>query len=158
MIAETWSFRNVNGAFRRNLHFGLDHVFGPIALARGDISRQRIAGQGRNSNVVRAADAAFQHSAAPYGNVFREAVRLNLASARMAAHTAELNIDNARSTEFNGGLRIAQMPNGLVKTQRGLQLLLQFGVNKCRPTRAAVPASTNENYPRGSSGETRPDE
>src|SRR5579859_1227906 len=120
MIAETWRIGNANGSLWRNFDFGLDHVFDPITLAGGDIAGKRIAGKGRGGDVVGAADATFEHAAAPGRNIFVQAIRLDGAGARMAADAAEFDIDDAGGAEFNGRFGVAQVTNGFVEAQRGL--------------------------------------
>src|SRR5262249_28362697 len=128
MIAETGSIGNANGSLRRNLHFWLDHVFDPVAFACGDIAGQRVTGKGRNGNVMRASDSAFKHTATPNGDFSCEAAGVYVTRAVMAAHASELDIDDAGGVKFNGSLNVAQVVDGLVETQRCLQLLLQLRV------------------------------
>src|SRR5258707_3445454 len=92
MIAETRRVGNANGSWRRNFQFGLNNVFHPIALAGRDIAGKRISRQGRDGDVMCAADTTLQHPTAPSGNVLGEAVRLHGTRAGMTANATELNI------------------------------------------------------------------
>ncbi len=128
MIAESRRLRDANRALGRDVHFGLDDVFGPITLASGNVAGERVAGKRGNGYVVSAADAAFQHAATPGRNVLVEAVSLNLARAGVTADAAELYVDDAAGAEFNGSLCVAQMVNRLIETNLRLDLLLKFCV------------------------------
>src|SRR5215813_2725333 len=48
MIAEAGRIGNADGAVGTNSHFRLDDVFGPIALAGGDVARECVAGKRGN--------------------------------------------------------------------------------------------------------------
>src|SRR5271169_671896 len=55
-----------DGPLRRDRHFRLDNVLGPIALAGANVPRKRKVGQRRKGNVVRPPDSRLQHSTAPH--------------------------------------------------------------------------------------------
>src|SRR5437588_50885 len=63
----------LNRPIRHYFHLGLDHIFIPIALAGGNISRKHKSRQSGHRNVVGAPDAGFQHPAAPHGSATRPA-------------------------------------------------------------------------------------
>src|SRR6266436_9673736 len=79
MIAESRRLRDANRALGRNVHFGLDDVFGPITLTGGNVAGECVAGKSGSGDVVSAANAALQHAATPDRNILVEAVCLNFA-------------------------------------------------------------------------------
>src|SRR6266849_1987304 len=97
MIAESRRGGDSNRAAGGDFDGRVDDVLFPIAFAGRNIAGQRVTRQGGNGNVVSPPDAALKHAAAPYGYVSGEAQSLDLASARMAAHTAQLDVDDAGS-------------------------------------------------------------
>src|SRR5258706_7837894 len=119
MIAETRRVGNANGSLRGNFDFRLNHIFDPVALAGGDIARQGIAGQGRNRDIVRAADATFEHAATPSRNIPGEAIRLHRARAGMSADAAKFDVDDPRRSELNGGFRLAEAVNWFHEAEPG---------------------------------------
>src|SRR5260221_9598933 len=128
MIAETRRVGNANGSLRGDSDFGLDHVFHPVALAGRDIAGKDISWEGGDRDIVRAADATFEHAAAPYRNIFGEAIRLHCSRTGMAANAAELNIYDAGGSEFYGGFCVPRVLNPFVKTKRPLLVSLQLGM------------------------------
>ena len=52
-ITDARSIRHANGALRGNDNFGLDHVFGPIAAAGGNVSRKGEVFECRKRDVMR---------------------------------------------------------------------------------------------------------
>src|SRR5215475_10422094 len=128
MIAESRRLRGADCALWRDGDLGFDDVLDPVARTGGNIARQGVAGERRDGDIVRAADAAFEHAATPYRNILAGTVGLNFAGAREASNAAEFDIDDAAGAEFNGGLRVTQVGNRFVETESCFDLLLQFGV------------------------------
>ena len=60
---------NVNRPLRAHRNFRVNDVFGPIALAGGNITGQGESRQRGHGDVVGAADAGLEHAAAPHRNV-----------------------------------------------------------------------------------------
>ena len=120
VITEARSLRDANGALRRDGDFGLDDVFGPVALARRNVAWQCVSRKRGDGDIVSASDAAFQHAAAPGWNILAEAVGLNLASIGISSDTTQFNIDDAASFKLNRGLRVPQLMNGLIEANPGL--------------------------------------
>jgi hypothetical protein len=133
MIAESGSLRDFDRAVRGDRDFRFDKILSPIASAGGNITGQCVTRQSGNCNIVCSTDAAFEHAAAPVGNVRAEAISLN----REPTHAAEFDIDDAACPEFNGRLCIACVADGLVEANPGLDLFLQFrvGVDVVPPER-----------------------
>src|SRR5258705_2091346 len=111
---------------RSDSDFGFDDVFGPVALAGRNVSRQCVSGKRGDGDVVSPADAAFQHATAPGWDILAEAVGLNLASTGVSADTTQFDIDDAASFKLRRGLRVSQLMDGLVEANPGLQLFLKF--------------------------------
>src|SRR5215475_10509260 len=101
MITEAGSIGNADGALRGDFDFRLNNVLDPVALTGGDIAWKRIAGKRRDGNVVHTTDTRLEHAAAPYGNIFGEAVGLNFAGASVAADAPKFDVDDASSVEFD---------------------------------------------------------
>src|SRR5260370_20930282 len=93
-IANSWRGGHTDGAFWRDLDFRLDDVFGPIAAARGDVSGQREIRQRGHGDVVRAADAGFEHATAPDRGGFRLAEMVDAARGGGAADACDCAIDD----------------------------------------------------------------
>ncbi len=64
-VADAGRGGNFYRALRRDFHFRLDDVFGPVAAAGGDVAGQSEIRQRGHGDVVRATDAGFEHAAAP---------------------------------------------------------------------------------------------
>src|SRR5713226_5572410 len=126
MIAESRRGGDSNRAAGGDFDGRIDDVLFPIAFAGRNIARHRVARQGRDGNVVSPPDATLKHAAAPYGYVAGEAQSLDLASARMTADTAQLDVDDAGSPEVQSGFRITDVANRFVEANRSLQLLLEL--------------------------------
>ena len=142
MIAESGRGGDGNRAARRDLDRWIDDVFSPIALAGGDITGERVAAKGRDGDVVNAADAAFQHATAPNRNIARQAELLDFPSARVAADTAELDVDDARGAEVNEQLR-RRGRGGWTRRGKSKSSIASGAWRdwQCHPTREAAPSS-----------------
>src|ERR1700760_2791679 len=99
VVADTRRCRNRDRAARRNFDFGLDDVFDPVALAGGDVAGKREVGQRRKRDVVRAADAGFEHAAAPDRDAAFLAEIVNAANHGVPANAAELDVDDFAGAE-----------------------------------------------------------
>src|SRR5882762_8766907 len=99
MIAESGRGGDLNCAAGRDFDGWVDDVLFPIAFAGGNIAGQRVAGQGRDRDIVSPADTALEHAAAPYGYLAGEAKSLDLASAGVASDATTLDVDDARGAE-----------------------------------------------------------
>src|SRR6266849_2089499 len=111
-------------------HRRFDNVFFPITRARRDVARQRESLERSHRDVVRAANAGFQHAAAPYGNLLFAGDVFNFLRLSMPAHAPELYVNDAASAEGDRVSRILRRFHRLVQTNRSLNLLLQFRVVK----------------------------
>src|SRR5271168_5099182 len=127
-VADARRGGNVYGAARRDFYFRLDDVFGPIAAAGGNIAGQREIRQRGHGDVVRAADAGFQHAAAPDGNGFLPAEIVNAAGWGVAADAAQFYIDDLAGADFDGGAGMLNIVNAFVKADGRIELALQRGV------------------------------
>src|ERR1700732_1938538 len=72
-VADTRGRRDANRALTRHLNFRLNNIFVPISSTSRHITRKFKIFEGGHSNIVRAADAGFQHAAAPDRNRVRPA-------------------------------------------------------------------------------------
>src|SRR5207245_73749 len=128
LVTDTGTRGHANGSLRRDGHFGIDDVFGPIALAGGDITGKREVRQGGEGDVMRAADAGFEHAAAPHRNAVIAAEVVDAPRRGESAHTAQLHIDDAAGAQRNGRLRVLFGMDAFIETDRRLELALQFRV------------------------------
>ena len=94
-VAEARLVANGDGAARRGLDRRLDDVARPVALAGRNIARQHEIGQRGQRDVVRPADARFQHAAAPYRNARRLRHVVHALGFGESAHAPQLDIDDA---------------------------------------------------------------
>src|SRR5271156_5978501 len=76
----------------------------------------------------RAADAGFQHAAAPDGNGFLPAEIVNAAGWGVAADAAQFYIDDLAGADFDGGAGMLNIVNAFVKADGRIELALQRGV------------------------------
>src|SRR5271170_5460922 len=127
-VADARRGGNVYGAARRDFHFRLDDVFGPIAAAGGKVAGLREIRQRGHSDVMRAADAGFQHASAPHGDGFLLAEIVDAAGGSVAADAAELHIDNFAGADFDGGAGVLDIVDALVQANGSFELALQRGV------------------------------
>src|SRR5271155_3658952 len=127
-VADAWRGGNFYRAFCGDLHFRLDDVFGPVAAAGGNVAGKREVRQRGHRDVVRAADAGFEHASAPHGDGFLLAEIVNPARGGVAADAAELHIDNFAGADFDGGAGVLDIVDALVEADGRFQLALQRGV------------------------------
>src|SRR5271156_4765866 len=127
-VADSRRGGNFYRASRRDFHFRLDDVFGPVAAAGGYVARKREIRQRGHGDVVRAADAGFQHASAPDGDSFLLAEIMNAAGCGVAAEAAELHIDYFAGADFDGGAGVLDVVNTFVETDGSFELALQRGV------------------------------
>src|SRR5579885_11736 len=80
------------------------------------------------SDVVGAADAGFQHAAAPHRYSVALTKIVNALCDGVTANASHFDVDNATSAEFDSGKRLLFRVNALVQTDGGLQALLQLNV------------------------------
>src|SRR5690242_17159659 len=130
LVANSGRGRHANGSVRRHFHFGIDDIFGPIATAGGNVAGQRKILERRHGNVVRAADAGFEHAAAPDVNGILLAKIVNAASGSVSADAAEFDIDDFAGADFNGGARVLDIVNAFVEANWSFDLALKSGVGK----------------------------
>src|SRR5271170_4405130 len=127
-VADAWRSGNFYGPFCGDFHFRLDDVFGPVAAAGGDVAGEGEIWQRGHGDVVRAADAGFQHSAAPDGYGFLLAEIVNAAGWGVAADAAQFYIDDLAGADFDGGAGMLDIVNAFVEADRRIELALQRGV------------------------------
>src|SRR6202789_3433005 len=127
-VADARHRRNFNGSARGHFHFRLDDVFGPIAAAGGNVAGQREIRQRGHGDVVGAADAGFEHAAAPHRNRFRLTQIVNFPGGGVAADAAEFHIDDFAGADFDRGAGVLVIVNTSVEADRRFELALQRGV------------------------------
>src|SRR5437588_6174661 len=125
MISESRRGGDLNRAAGRDFDGWVDDILFPIPFAGGDIAWQRVAGQGRDRDVMSPADAALEHTPTPDRDIASQAQSLDLSSAGVAADATHLDVDDARGTEVQSGFRIADVTDRLVEAQRGFQMSLK---------------------------------
>src|ERR1700733_2401637 len=116
------------GALRRDFHLRLDDVFGPVAAAGGGVAGPREIRQRGHGDVVRAADAGFQHASAPDRNRFLLAKIVDAAGYGVSADAAQLHIDDFAGADFDGGAGVLDVMDAFVEADRSFELALQRGV------------------------------
>ena len=126
--ADAGGGRDVDGAVRRHSDFGIDDVFLPVALARGDIAGEREVRKRRQGDVLSAADAGFEHPSAPDGNFVAPAQVVDALGLKMAADASEFDVDDFARPERDGGFRVFVGVDAFVETNRSLEILLNFDV------------------------------
>ncbi len=112
----------------RHGNFGMDDVFRPIAFAGGHIAREAEIGKGRERDIVRAADAGFEHPAAPDGNAMALAEVVDAPRHGVAADAAQFDIDDLAGAQLDGRACVLLRVNALVQADWGVQFFLQFDV------------------------------
>ena len=128
LVAEAGLVANRDGAVRRGFHRGLDDVALPVALAGRDIAGQHEIRQRGERDVVRAADARFQHAAAPHRNAGGLRDIVHALRFGEAAHAAQLDIDDAAGAQSDRLLGVMRGADAFVQADGRLQLRLQLGV------------------------------
>src|SRR5580693_9867110 len=127
-VADARRGGNFYRALRRDFHFRLDDVFGPVAAAGGNVAGKGEIWQRGHGDVVRAADAGFQHASAPDGNGFLLAEIVDAAGSGVAADAAEFHVDDFAGADFNGGAGVLDIMDAFVEADRSFELSLQRGV------------------------------
>src|SRR5690348_520762 len=77
---------------------------------------------------MRAAEAAFQHAAAPDWNIVLPGNVVNSHGFTEATYTPDFDIDDAAGAQLNSGTGITAGVNRLIETDAGLELALQLGM------------------------------
>src|SRR5207253_2283903 len=119
---------HANRALWRHYDFGMDNIFLPVALAGSHVARKYEIGQRRKRDIMRAADAGFQHPPAPNGNAVLLAKIVDAPHHRVAADATELDVDDLAGSELDGGARLLFRVDALVQADRRVQLFLQLDV------------------------------
>ena len=122
------ALRHADRALRSDFNFRLDDVLLPVAGAGGNVSGKVKFGKRGERDVVRAADAGFEHASAPDGNAVLLAKIVDAAHAIVSADAAKLDIDNLAGAEFDCGAGVLLLVNAFVEANRSLKLALQFHV------------------------------
>src|SRR6266568_8164969 len=117
-----------NRTLRRDRNFRIDDVFIPVAFAGSNITREGEIGKGRECDIVRAADAGFEHAAAPDGDAVTLAEIVDAPRNGVTADTAKLDVDDLAGAQFDGGTRLLFRMNALIQTNWGVEFLLKFDV------------------------------
>src|SRR5579885_1234293 len=126
--AKTRHCGHFDGALWRDVNGRIDDVVLPVTPAGGNIARQRVARQRRNSDIVGPADSGFQHAATPSRDLACETAGLRIAGAGMPADAPKFDVDDARSAHFNSSHSMARVVDRFVETNGSLQLFLEFSV------------------------------
>ena len=130
LIADSGRGGHADGSLRRHFHFGLDDVFSPVAAAGGNVAGKRKIRERRHGDVVRAADAGFEHAAAPDRNGIRLAKIVNAARGSVSADAAEFDVDDFAGADFDRGARVFDIVDAFIEANRRFDLALQLGVGK----------------------------
>ena len=101
-----------------------------IALCtnRGNVAGKGEIWQRGHGDVVRAADAGFQHASAPDGNGFLLAEIVDAAGSGVTSDAAQFHIDDVAGANFDGGASVLDIVNALVEADGCFELALQRGV------------------------------
>src|SRR3984885_8275958 len=127
-VADARSGGNFYRAFCGDFHFRLDYIFGPVAAAGGDVAGQREVRQRGHGDVVRAADAGFQHASAPDGNGFLLAKIVDAAGGGVSADAAQFHVDDFAGADFDRGAGVLDVVDAFVEADGSVELALQGGV------------------------------
>src|SRR5262249_19402668 len=127
-VADSRSRRNANGALRRDLYLGLNHILSPIAPAGGYISRKRENLQRRKCDIVRSSNTSLQTAAAPHGDASFATQLMNSHCRRITPYAAQLDIYDLASAQLDRSARMLFGVDTLVETNRRIQATLQFRV------------------------------
>src|SRR5664279_173837 len=100
----------------------------PVARAGTQVSRDAEPREGRERHVVRAADTALEHPAAPDGDLVLHAEIVNRARLRKSTDAPRLDVDDAAGTERDHVFGLFDTGDRLVEADRRLQHPLELGV------------------------------
>src|ERR1700723_977120 len=128
LVAAPGRVGNGNFAGRRNGDLGLDDVFTPVAPGCGDIAWQGEVFQRREGDVMGAADARLEHTAAPDWDAALLGRVVDGDGFGKSPHAAKLDVDDLAGLHLDGGQSVTAVVNGFVEADGGLQALLQQGV------------------------------
>src|SRR5271166_2510141 len=108
--------------------FGRDYIFVPVAAASGDVTWEGEVGEGGHSDILRTADAGFEHAAAPNGYVVALAKIVNALGLEETADATEFDVDDLAGAESDGSFGLFVGVNTLVETDGRLKVFLDFDV------------------------------
>ena len=110
---------------RRHLHRRHDDIALEVAAAARDVSGQGEAGEAGQGHVVGPADPRLEHSAAPEGHPALDAEVVDAQGLAVAAHPADLHVDDAAGADVEGLAGPVVARDALVEADRGAHGLLQ---------------------------------
>src|SRR5277367_1894909 len=128
LVAPPNALRNNDFTLARDRYLRLDDVFLPVTLRSGNIARQLEVFERRERNIVRAPDAGFEHTPAPYRNAPFLRRIVNRDGLAEAADAAVLDVDDAAGFHFDCGQRVAAVADRLIETDGRTNPLLQHRV------------------------------
>src|SRR5260370_14941320 len=97
-----------------------------MAFAGGHIAGEGEIGKRRECDIVRPADAGFEHPAAPHRNPVLLAEIVDAPRYGVAANPAQLDVDDLARAQLDGGARLLFRVNALVQANRAVQLFLHL--------------------------------
>src|SRR5690606_4755111 len=100
--AEAGGGGNVDGTIIRIQCKGRGNVILIVASGGGDVAGEGEAGQGGQGQLRGAADASFQHAAAPHRHVVRAAEVVHLARLAPAGDAGRLDVDDIAGADGQG--------------------------------------------------------
>src|SRR5260370_22080169 len=96
----------------------MDYVLLPRGIDGGHIAGEAEFGKRRESDIVRASDAGFQHPAAPHGNTVALAEIVDAPCHGVAADAAKLDVYDLARAQFDGGACLLFRVNALIQADR----------------------------------------
>src|SRR5580704_12129308 len=127
-VAESRFIAYCDGPARRHFHRGLDNIASPVALAGRYIARQHEVGKRSQRDIVRAADAGFEHSSTPYGNSGGLSDVMHALGFSKSTDAAELDINDPASLHIDGLFGLVRAPDAFIQADGGFKLGLQLRV------------------------------
>src|SRR6202007_1039259 len=110
----------------RDGYFGSDYVFVPVTLAGGYVAGEGEVGEGGHGDVLGAADAGFEHAAAPDGDGIFLAEIVDTFCLEEAADAAEFDVDDFAGAESDGGFGLLVGVDALVEADGRFEIFFGF--------------------------------
>ena len=108
--------------------FGSDYIFLPVTVAGGDVAGEGEIGKSGHGDILGAADAGFEHAAAPDRNAIALAKIVDAFGLEKTADATEFDIDDFASAEGDGGFGLFVGVDAFVETDGRLKIFLDFDV------------------------------
>jgi len=123
-ISEARSLGHVNCAACGHLHFRLDDVLIPVALAGGNVAWKSKCWECGHGDIMCPSNSGLQHPSAPDWDPVRAAYVVNTPGLCVSANSAEFDVNDTTGAPLDRGQSMTTMSDAFVQADRILNLSL----------------------------------